>query len=126
MKTKARVLFTSNSTGLVAAETSTGSVTVFDLLGGEWVQPGDILSGDMEELDTQEIYNETRDEEIMVFIHERGMSVHEAAEKHFAQATPTIMNKWKALVSWLRLTKLPSSVVKYNTTRPAPTRHQHA
>jgi hypothetical protein len=89
MKTKARVILMRKSTGMVAAETSAGSVTVFELLGCEMVKSGDILSGYMEELDNQEIYNETRDEELRVFIHERGLGVHEAIEKHFAQLLPS-------------------------------------
>jgi len=112
MNTKARVIFTHSSTGTVGVETNTGSVTVLDLLGGEVVQPGDILSGNMEELDAQEIYNETQDESLMVFIHERGLSVHEAAEKHFAHATPVKMSKWKALMNWLCTPKLPRSLAK--------------
>lgn len=112
MKTKARVIFAQGSTGLVGVETRTGAVTVFDLLGGEVVQPGDVLSGDMEEPDMQEIYNETRDEFLMVFIHARGLGVHEAAERYFSQASPVVMNKWKAFFSWLCFTKLPRPLGK--------------
>lgn len=88
MKTKARVRFIRKSTGMAAAETSAGSITVFELLGCELVKSGDILSGYLEELDNQEIYNETRDERLRVFIHERGMELQEAVEKHFGQLAP--------------------------------------
>ena len=93
MKTKARVIFTRSSTGMVAAQTSSGSITVFELLGCEQVNTGEILSGDLEELHNQEIYNETRDEDLSVLIHECGLSVRDAVEKHFAQLAPVISNK---------------------------------
>lgn len=86
MRTKARVKLMRKSTGMVAAETSTGSVTVFELLGCELIASGDILSGCLDELDNQVIYNETRDEALRVFVHERGMNVHEAIERHFTQS----------------------------------------
>ena len=43
---------------MVAAETAPGSVIVFELLGCEEVKSGEILVGNMEELDNQEFYNE--------------------------------------------------------------------
>lgn len=93
MKTKARVIFARSSTGMVAVQTSTGSVTVFELLGCEQVSAGDILSGDLEELHNQEIYNETRDEDLTIFVHECGLSLQEAVVKHFAPRAPVISNK---------------------------------
>ena len=93
MKTKARVIFARSSTGMVAVQTSTSSITVFELLGCEQVSAGDILSGDLEELHNQEIYNETRDEDLKVFIHECGLSLQEAVVKHFAPLAPVISNK---------------------------------
>ena len=93
MKIKARVIFTRSSTGLVAIQTSTDSITVFELLGCEQVNAGDILSGNLEELYNQEIYNETRDEDLTIFVHECGLSLQEAVVKHFAPLAPVISNK---------------------------------
>ena len=78
---------------MVAVQTDMSSVTVLELRGGKVVKSGDILSGDAAALGTQELYNETRDEHLIALIHERGLSVQEAVEKHFAQLAPAISNK---------------------------------
>ena len=93
MKVKARVVFTRSSTGLVAVQTSMGTITVLDLLGRGHVQSGDIFSGEMEAPGTQEIYNETRDEDLAVFVRECGLNVQKAVERHFAQLAPVISNE---------------------------------
>ena len=71
---------------MVAARTTEGSVTVFELLAGQEIESGDILTGTSDELDTQEIYNATRGEKLKVFIHEHCRDVSEAIQKHFAPA----------------------------------------
>ena len=93
MITKARVIFTRTSTGMAAAQTSSGAITVFELPGREQVGRGDILSGELEPARAQEIYNETRDEELRVFIRECGMDVQAAVEKYFAQVACVVSGK---------------------------------
>jgi len=93
MITKARVIFTRSRTGMAAAQTSTGAITVFEMLGNGKVARGDILSGNLEQPCGQEIYNETHDEELSVFIHECGMDVQKAVEKYFAQLPFAISGK---------------------------------
>lgn len=93
MITKARVIFTRSSTGMAAAQTSSESITVFELPGREQVGRGDILSGEWDVARAQEIYNETRDEELNVFIRESGMDLQTAVEKYFAQVACRVSGK---------------------------------
>ena len=88
MKTKAKVILMRRSTGMVAAETAAGSVIVFELLGCEEVKSGEILVGNMDGLDNQEFYNETRDERFRVFVHTHGSDVGEVIESYFSELTP--------------------------------------
>lgn len=78
---------------MVAIQTSTNSITVFELLGCGHVSAGDILSGNLEDLYHLEIYNETTDEELRIFVHEIGLGLQEAVVKYFAQLAPVISNK---------------------------------
>ena len=88
MKTKAKVLLMRKSTGMFAAETTPGYVTVFEMLGCEEVKSGDILIGNMEELGNQDLYNESRKERLRVFNHETGCAMRDAIETYFAQLMP--------------------------------------
>jgi hypothetical protein len=90
MNTKAKVIFSRKSTGMVAAETGPGTVTVLELLGCEQVKPGDILVGCMDELHNQEFYNETQGEKMRVFIHDRGCELHEAIERYFTPVMSSV------------------------------------
>jgi hypothetical protein len=89
MKSKAKAILTRKTTGMVAAETSPGFVTILELLGCEQVRSGDTLVGNLNELDNQVVFNETQNETMRVFIHERGCAVHKAIEKYFVQAMPS-------------------------------------
>ena len=93
MKTKARVIFTRSSTRFVSAQKINGSITVFELLGCEQVSFGEVLRGALDELGNQDIYNETRDEGLSVFVHERDLSVQDGVENHFARLAPEISHK---------------------------------
>ena len=68
---------------MVAVETITGSVTIFELLGCEEVKTGENVTGDWDELYNQEIYNEARGEKLRVFIHESRCEVSDAIEGYF-------------------------------------------
>lgn len=88
MQTQAKVILIRRGTGMVLAETVPGSVTVFELLGGNEISSGDIIMGNLEELDNQEFYNITKDDKLNVFVHEAGCELHDAIERHFAQLSP--------------------------------------
>ena len=70
-------------------ESVPGFVTVFELLGCELVKPGEFLSGNLDELGNQQIYNETRNEKLRVFVHERDCEEQKAIEKYFAPVMPS-------------------------------------
>jgi len=93
MISKARVMFTRSSAGMFAARTSRGGITVFEMLGYGLVSRGDILSGEMSRPSEQEVYNETTDEELHVFIRECDMDVQAAVEKYFVQQSFVISHK---------------------------------
>lgn len=73
---------------MFAAEIAPGYVTICELLGCEEVKSGDLLTGNIEQLGNQELYNETRKERLRVFNHETGCALHDAIETYFAQLLP--------------------------------------
>ena len=83
MKTEAKIIVIQNDVSLVAAETLTGDVTVFEMLGCETIALGDIIDGYMDEWGNQTLYNVTRDETFSVYVHEYGCSVESAIERYF-------------------------------------------
>ena len=54
--------------GMVAVETKKGSYTVFELLGFYKVAIGDVISSTFDSLGVRSIRNETREEDISVYM----------------------------------------------------------
>lgn len=83
MKTKAKVILVNHNTGMVAVETPTCDITVFELLGCETVKLGAVLSGYWQELDNQVVVQETRHLKLNVFVHECGCELDNIQERYF-------------------------------------------
>jgi len=83
MKTKAKVVLAFSSTSMVAVETASGEITVFELLGSETVRRGHVLIGHWSELDNQVVYNESRDQNLDVFILDCGCKIDAVKEQYF-------------------------------------------
>jgi len=54
--------------GLIAVETSSGDLSLIELLGGYEVEIDDVISGSLESLGCEEVINKTQDEEMSVVI----------------------------------------------------------
>ncbi|MCC5857043.1 MAG: hypothetical protein JJT90_02740 [Ectothiorhodospiraceae bacterium] len=67
--------------GLVAVETEHGEYTVFGLMDGGVVNHGDVIVGDLEQLDHQALRNETSGVEIHVYIEDTELSLDDARAK---------------------------------------------
>jgi hypothetical protein len=72
---------------MVAAQTAGGSITVFELLGCEEVNPGEIVEGYLNEFDNQDIFNQTQDEKMRVFVHEHGRKLDDVVARYFSTLT---------------------------------------
>ena len=64
---KANVITINHKKGVVAVETANG-ITVFELLGGYEVELGDIISGRLESLGSETFRNETKQENLDVYV----------------------------------------------------------
>lgn len=83
MKIEAKVIVINEEKGFVAAATDQGELTVFEPLGCEKIALGDVVFGYLDECGTQSLYNETRDEQLSVYIFEYGCLWNEAHERYF-------------------------------------------
>ena len=90
MKTKAKVILVCKDTSLIAAETATGEIAVFELLGCEKVRVGNVLLGYWTELDNQVIYNESRETQLEVFIHDYGAEFDVVKKQYFTAQLPPV------------------------------------
>ncbi len=75
------VKFVNEEFGLVAVETEHGEYTVFGLMNGGTVGIGDVITGDLEQLDHQTLRNETRDSRLHVYIEDTELTFEDASEK---------------------------------------------
>jgi len=94
MKTKAKVILAGGNTSFVAVETANGDIAVFELLGCEKISLGNLLIGYWNELDIQVIYNESRAQQLAVFVHDCGCELDVVQKQYFTprilpQAPPT-------------------------------------
>ncbi len=60
--------------GLIAIRDNKGEFTVAELIGGQVVERGDVVSGNVEHHGSQTLINETRNEKINVFIQGIGVT----------------------------------------------------
>lgn len=67
--------------GVAAVETEHGEYTVFGLLGDHPLAVGDVLEGPLEALDEQRLRNETRGEELLVYIEDIELSRADAESR---------------------------------------------
>ncbi len=65
---KGTVVLINRSRGMAALVTASGEHTSFEILGPYDIDPGDILTGDLESLGEETWNNETKLEEIDVFV----------------------------------------------------------
>ncbi len=65
---KGTVKLINASKGFIAVETSPGEYSVMELSNVEEVEIGDVISGDLEGLGHETVFNETQSEEIDVII----------------------------------------------------------
>ena len=94
MKTKAKVIRAGENTSFVAVETANGDIAVFELLGCEKISLGNRFIGYWNELDIQVIYNESRAQQLTVFVHDCGCELDVVQKQYFTlrippQAPPT-------------------------------------
>ena len=90
MKTTAKVILVCKDTSLIAAETATGEIAVFELLGCEKVRVGNVLLGYWTELDNQVIYNESRETQLEVFIHDYSSEFDVIKKQYFTAPLPPV------------------------------------
>lgn len=88
MKTKAKVIRAGGNTSFVAVETANGDIAVFELLGCEKISLGNILIGYWNELDIQVIYNESRAQQLTVFVHDCGCELDLVQKQYFTPQIP--------------------------------------
>ncbi len=75
------VKFVNEEFGLVAVETEHGEFTVFGLMNGGTVNVGDVITGDLEQLDHQTLSNETSKGKLHVYIEDTELTLEDACEK---------------------------------------------
>ena len=88
MKTKAKVILGGENASIVAAKTVSGDITVLELLGCEKIRLGDVLIGYWTELDSQVVYNESRDQNVNVFILDYCCELDDVQQRYFSSRLP--------------------------------------
>ncbi|MEI6083038.1 MAG: hypothetical protein WCS70_01925 [Verrucomicrobiota bacterium] len=88
MKTTAKVIRACENASLIAAKTTSGDITVFEWCGSEPIRLGDVLSGHWTELDSQVVYNETRGQNVNVFIHDYCCELDDVQQRYFSPQLP--------------------------------------
>lgn len=83
MKTKAKIILTSTTTGIIAVETAAGDITVLEVLDSGKTSRGDVLIGYWTELGNQVVYNESRDTYLRVFVHNWGCELEAVQRVYF-------------------------------------------
>ena len=95
MKTKAKIILVSENTSILAVETANGDITVLELLSCEKVALGDVLIGHWTELDNQVVYNDSRGENLAVFVHDCGCELEAVTQQYFtSQPAAPVTSGW--------------------------------